>query len=182
MTRPNRSTPEPTKRTIHVTLNIYVPLDATIQRLQLEDCSNIRATDGWHIPCPTGCKAHFDAWADPRLHEEKTGGAYTPLPNSVLAWVSLLPGTTQLGNWTPLMEDHDDMAVGLYTNHSIFCRDDQAVPVWVVTCVGATAGAHLCALFDDEADARNFHKSEVSHLLERLADDLASHRVRTRLE
>ncbi|RYP81283.1 hypothetical protein EKO23_23805 [Nocardioides guangzhouensis] len=151
-------------------LYINAPHDPALHRLHLEDCSNIREADGWYVPCPTACKAHFDAWADPRLHDQKVGGPYTPLPNSILAWVSLLPGTTQLGTWTHNNECYDGTIVSLYANHTTFFEDDQAVPVWVVVVVGATEGAHYCALFDNEVDARAFYISEVNGQLELLAD------------
>ena len=144
-------------------LYINAPDDPALDRLHLESCSNIREADGWYVSCPSACKAHFDAWADPRLHNEQTGGAYTSMPNSILAWISLLPGTTQLSTWTYNEHDaYDALIVSLYSNNSAFFEDDQAVPVWVVVCVGVTDGAHYCALFANEADAQAFYQSEVS--------------------
>jgi hypothetical protein len=151
-------------------LYINAPHDPTLHRLHLERCSSIREADGWYVPCPTACQAHFDAWADPRLHDEHTGGAYTPLPNSILAWIPLLSGTTQLGTWTHSEDTYAPTTVSLYANHSAFFQGDQAASVWVVVCVGVTEGSHYCALFDNEADARAFYTSEVNDLLELVAD------------
>ena len=122
------------------------------------------------MPCPATCKAHFDAWADPRRHYEHTGDAYTPLPNSILAWVSLLPGTTQIESWKHKQDSPGALIVNLYRNESTFFDGDLAVPVWVVTSVGVTEGAHYCALFDNESDARTFYRAEVDALEELLAD------------
>ncbi len=60
--------------------------------------------------------------------------------------------------------------LSLYRNDSSFFDGDRATPMWVVTCVGVTEGAHYCALFDNETDARTFYRAEVDALEELLAD------------
>lgn len=79
------------------------------------------------------------------------------------------PRTTELGTWTHDQDvPYDALIVSLYSNRSTFF---EGVTAWVVVCVGATDGAHYCAPFDNEADARAFYASEVTAAEDVLSDD-----------
>lgn len=134
--------------------------------IELDRCPGTREIEGSPRPCPAGCSAHFDAWADPRRYYEDTGGAYSPFPNSVLSWVQHLPGSLADEHWSA--QGHSCMAnqpmwIRGYRNGALFCREDGApVPVWVVILEGETDLGHHAALFMDADDAREFIRSEVA--------------------
>jgi hypothetical protein len=134
--------------------------------IELERCRGTREIEGSSRPCPVGCSAHFDAWADPRRYYEDTGDAYSPFPNSVLSWLQHLPGTTDEQHWST--QDHACMSdqpmwIRAYRNDTLFCREDRMpVPVWVVILEGETDLGHHAALFESADDARSFYRSEVA--------------------
>lgn len=147
-------------------MSIFVRCGECPRLVELEPCGGMREVEGWPRPCPAGCVAHFDAWADPRRHYDRTGATYSPFPNSVLSWVQHLPGSVSGANWTAA--DHEcfadaEVSVRSYHNDTLFCRaDGEPVPVWVVILDGETELGHHAALFENADEARSFYQREIA--------------------
>ena len=137
----------------------------------LSDCSGLRDREGMPVPCPSGCVVHFDAWADVRAHEEETGVAYSPYPNSLLPWVSHLPHTALISSWHG--QEHPCFAGMLPISVRCFSTVDtfidglgEVCPAWVVTVDDQTDDSHFTALFLDSQLATAFAAAEVAARLE----------------
>ena len=139
--------------------------------VSLTACSTLRDREGLPIPCPPGCVAHFDAWADPRAHCDQTGTAYSPFPNSLLPWVGHLPNATLTYGWHsrehPCYAGLPPISVQVFSTTDTFLDSHGTpCPAWVVTVDDRCSDSHFTALFVDPLAATAFAAAEVADQLE----------------
>ena len=129
------------------------------QTLPLENCAGSLSFEGFRRPCFDGCAAHFDACADAQSEYGDSSEAYSPYPNSVLAWVGHLPTSRPVMDWKSKQSDSDrhlTQTVVLLEVRDLFCDQTEAdVDGWVVLRTAprsAELTAHLCLTARDGAD------------------------------